>query len=89
VRLAALVVGEGVVDAEGGGTEAHGVPGHRGRLALDEGKRAFEKGGDCVLLARLRLEADLQADADLGGGGGVGHRWLLREGAAVVAVTLK
>jgi len=80
VRLAALIVREGVVDAETGRTETEGVPGQGGRLPLDDGEGALEKFGDRGLLAGLGLEADIETDANPGGGGGRGHVRLSREG---------
>src|SRR6476469_6907614 len=58
VGLASLVIRESVVDAEGARAEPHGIPGHGGRLALNERKRALKEGGHGVLLSGLRLEAD-------------------------------
>ena len=66
VRLAAVIVREGVEDAERRRPEAHGEPARRGGLLLDEGAALAQERLHVGLPFRLRLDPDQQRLGHLG-----------------------
>ncbi len=64
MRLARVLIGEGVEDREGRGAETHREPRDRSGLGFDQGKSGGQKIGDGLLFARLGFEGNIQGELD-------------------------